>query len=671
MGNYGRIKEIVRAIPTIEKSINASISSFVYLSIIEHPHQAIFPELMELPRETLSQIQEPMRAFLALIVDDSKFPFIDMHFWKAILASPRLHFLKNALALIPDDPHIKKDIARKGFNSDIDWTTHDDGRFDLVLNTFGVELFNGGDLVQEKNGEISNLKQSFLHWKLNERQSSIVIKKILEQSSAYPSLAKFISNLTTGKQKAPQAEVEQRLVFFFSVAQASRITALNYLRRGVSFDGIRNLIAAYSVRSSSIIHLDPRTIKPLLAHVTRFLPTLLFELMPEDVATLVRPIEGINDSAGNIGFHPHEAELLALISHPKDPQRKGPHIAPLSLALTSINRLVGIIGRRTPGELLEIWSRIGRLTFSFRLWKYDTRRLIDRAPNGQTEYLAPALIEHFGFQPIEGIPSDATYGRQFVLRKDRPLRYWSTTWGSSREGRQLSSEFEIILRRGYLLCCHELHGTLLVRNSSLVFGRDLFMHPAYWRKTALTVNEMINFSGEPERQGFYHILDRRAYEDTRSFPRHLDALSDALLAVKEAYSSFKYDTRVETAWSRSRGKGSTLMGGHHSSGFAALVDMVERMYLLQSEGRLGFPMPELTFVDPAFPPWGELLFKDVDGRPTTRLKVNEEVVEGLKKMASGSFSDEDINYSSVREFLQEAGLNQGGEIMLVDPGEKI
>ena len=241
-----------------------------------------------------------------------------------------------------------------------------------------------------------------------------------------------------------------------------------------------------------------------------------------------------------------------------------------------------------------------------------------------------------------------------------------------REKRRLGEGWTLVLRRGYMAASNPLqkeHGTLIVRNSSLVFGRDKLKHPAYWTERSYDREGLAKLTQREIEDDFSHSLSPALYQRDggRRFVQAGLKATEALLALPEHYYAQRYDTRYESAWQQVGAGEAKLIGGHASPSFASFVSRLERMYLLSSEGRLGYPMPELCFVNPDYAPWGELPYTNADGQQTTRLAINEEQLEGLGRLAKGEQRVEDLDHTGLREFLQQAGLNQAGQLMLVDP----
>ncbi|MBY0405566.1 MAG: hypothetical protein K2X66_16810, partial [Cyanobacteria bacterium] len=177
--------------------------------------------------------------------------------------------------------------------------------------------------------------------------------------------------------------------------------------------------------------------------------------------------------------HANEAELLLLLNHPDLWDRDPKKTRHLTEALTSITRFMHQPSVPLTDTALKAWASIGTLTHSFRFWKWD-------AKGGEK-----SLLAKFGFKSLPtGRPGDA-FGKGFVYQDEK-------------------TGCNIEFRRGYLLATHPEYGTLVVRNSSPAFGRNLMEHPAYLLPNAMTLDEIKAFDPKdlPEK---FHILHRELY----------------------------------------------------------------------------------------------------------------------------------------------------------------
>ncbi|MBY0404754.1 MAG: ankyrin repeat domain-containing protein, partial [Cyanobacteria bacterium] len=166
------------------------------------------------------------------------------------------------------------------------------------------------------------------------------------------------------------------------------------------------------------------------------------------------------------GYHPNEAELMQFLKHPDLLDRDPEKTALISRALTSITQFI-----ETETELkdsvLKAWGDIGLLTHAHRFWRFDT---VSQIGEGRQE----TLFESFGFKPIENRSLDSALGKGYAYRDP-----------------ESGVLFEF--RRGYLLASHPDHNTLVIRNSSTVFGRDLMKHPAYLLPIEIQEKHLQNF----------------------------------------------------------------------------------------------------------------------------------------------------------------------------------
>lgn len=133
-----------------------------------------------------------------------------------------------------------------------------------------------------------------------------------------------------------------------------------------------------------------------------------------------------------------------------------------SSGLTRLYRYIeGGAGNRInalEGIALSNWARIGTLGRSFTKWQYDAMGRWKGMGPGEKP---PLLVESQLFTPIPRRESDATYGPGFLYTDPK-------------------TGLTIELRRAYILITQPEGGTLVIRNSSPVFGRDLLAEPAYF-----------------------------------------------------------------------------------------------------------------------------------------------------------------------------------------------
>ncbi|MBY0403173.1 MAG: ankyrin repeat domain-containing protein [Cyanobacteria bacterium] len=328
-------------------------------------------------------------------------------------------------------------------------------------------------------------------------------------------------------------------------------------------------------------------------------------------------------------FHPNEAELMLLIKHPDLLDRPQGKINSLSTCLTSISHFIDT-GAQLSDKTLKTWGELGFLTHGFRFWRFD-------ALGG-----SKSLLAQFGFKPFpDPRPFDNVFGKGF-LYKDKASGAW------------------VEFRRGYLLVTHPDDGTLVVRNSSPAFGRDLLRHPAYYLKTPLTLSDLNAFDPRTLKDSD-SVLHRQHYPprmgNVSSSSQGADAiaaLTEILLKVKDDYRKFKLDT-----------EGFDPQGqftGHLSPGLGKMVDFLNRA---KAQGK---PLPDLAFVNPEYPIYQPYSFgEDASGKLVNRLKITPSILKELNHFVLGGWTEEKYPDSVWLQFIKMAGVENRGELVMLSP----
>ncbi len=150
---------------------------------------------------------------------------------------------------------------------------------------------------------------------------------------------------------------------------------------------------------------------------------------------------------------------FASLEHMKPKERKE-YVEQVSMAITRLYHYL-YSGKRIDTiepVVLESWSKVGTVGLSFSKWQYDT--MVQW--KGQGPMQKPSLFEQSGiFTRIPSREDDAKYFGGFVHRDPE---------------KGLSIE----MRRAYIVISKKDVGTLVIRNSSPVFGRDLLNEPGYF-----------------------------------------------------------------------------------------------------------------------------------------------------------------------------------------------
>jgi hypothetical protein len=324
-------------------------------------------------------------------------------------------------------------------------------------------------------------------------------------------------------------------------------------------------------------------------------------------------------------YHPNEAELLLMLKHPDLLEREPKKAGTLTKCLTSISYFMSI-GAELSDETLKTWGDIGFLTHGFRFWRYDTV--------GGNE----SLFAQFGFQPTpDSRLLNEVFGKGF-LYEDKASGSW------------------VEFRRGYLLVSHPEKGTLVIRNSSPVFGRDLLRHPSYYLKKSLTKSEILDFDPRSLTDKD-SILYREHYPNKKNSSKDsaqgITGLTNTLLDINNRYRKFKFDTEAF---------GGGEFKGHLSAGFVKLVQVLNDFKLH------GKPVPDLAFVQPEFPIYAPYPFgEDASGRLVNRYQLTPSSMKELNDFATGNWTEEKYPHSSLIEFIKKAGVENRGELVMLEP----
>lgn len=220
-------------------------------------------------------------------------------------------------------------------------------------------------------------------------------------------------------------------------------------------------------------------------------------------------------------------ELLAILG-PYARKAKETSVPTLVInqASAGITRLFDFIGEIDviPGLTYNNWARIGTLGLSFSKWKFDAMQRW----KGMGPMAAPSLLEKSGlFQPTPPRPSDKVFHKGFT--------HYNPETGLSIE-----------MRRAYAVISQPELGTLVIRNSSHYFGRDLLANPAYYNPTRhyteganlLDPSVLKKERGLLNWNGFFNVLDK----PMNKHPEHhekIAALLNAFDGVMLPYTDWK------------------------------------------------------------------------------------------------------------------------------------
>lgn len=421
------------------------------------------------------------------------------------------------------------------------------------------------------------------------------------------------------------------------------------------------------------------------------MPHLLFSYDLKPLAPLARKLEetmdGINLTAEQHflkgKWHPNESELMLALAHPKaGTWVNRSDFNPITRGLTSITQFIRT-GAVVTGVTAANFAKIGVLNHSFRFWKYDAER--DRHPeDDRISY--PSLLERYGFERAPERNTDykwrwggrdVFYGPGYILRPDsKKFSFVRTTHDGKTYYQKFLNPAFVEFRREYLLISTAAYGTLIVRNSSLQFGRDHMKHPAYWSPKAIgdgwTDKDLMNLNPRMLKKDFHHILERGLHDHDGDIQECISSLLVMLAGLKSDYRRWKFDTNIYTAWDDDMPHESRLAGGHFSDGFGALAGFLSRRYYrreleMRTRGSSGIVVPDLAFINPEYPAWFSYKFTGADGKKTDRLRIDAEVIMALNNLMDGESDDSELQASGLRNFFQEAGFNNQAELILISP----
>lgn len=223
-------------------------------------------------------------------------------------------------------------------------------------------------------------------------------------------------------------------------------------------------------------------------------------------------------------------ELLALLStyaemvRDYEPKTRKEFMESASLALTRLygyfNGITGI--NNIQGIVLNNWAKIGELGLSFPKWQFDAMQRWRGLGPMQAD---PMLVKSGHFKPIQTRKNDNTFSRGF-LRQDT------------------STGLAIELRRAYIVISKPGLGTLVIRNSSPVFGRNLLPEPAYYHPDRICSGMGTLFDPQKdlaEGSGFMSVLDKEMNEldIQQTMHERIAALLETFETSMEPYVAWK------------------------------------------------------------------------------------------------------------------------------------
>ncbi len=388
--------------------------------------------------------------------------------------------------------------------------------------------------------------------------------------------------------------------------------------------------------------------------------------------------------------HPNEAEIALLFSHPKLSDLYAANTGGLTLASTSIHRFTNVKANLTPDAIVNI-TELGLLTNTHLRYRYDTRKAMS-VESLDTDTVLPPLIQTFAFSPIPARPTDTVnrygslqlsgFGNGFLLRPGSLLGKHAEVWDpllQQYEAIPLLSDTLVEFRRGYFLVSNPAYGTLIIRNSSQVFGRDTLLHPAYYTSENLSFQQLQNLTVDQIEKSFKHTMHNSLHRPTMLVGPQLKIrqLIGQFRVVQHTYSAHLCDTDRNTAFKPSKDGKPKLVGGWLSPGFKP---MIERLRCWYDESCIDFAMngvskdklPDLAFVHKRHPAWQPYTFKDAEGRTVHTLEINArrmlllEQLADLKDHRTTPKLRADLRATSLDQFFKMGFANQAD--LIFHPG---
>ncbi|MBY0405421.1 MAG: ankyrin repeat domain-containing protein, partial [Cyanobacteria bacterium] len=379
---------------------------------------------------------------------------------------------------------------------------------------------------------------------------------------------------------------------------------------------------AKKIRIVSKMDMSPsHTQVPLML---RAMPSLLLELPLVVTNEFAERFELFFDKPEDVhGYHPLEAEMMLLLNHPDLQDRDPQKTSSLAQALTSISYFIGdYIPLNDP--VLKSWKDIGLLTHSFRFWRFD-------AMGGES-----SLFNAFGFKPMPDPRPGEIFGKGFVYQDP-------------------DSKIVFEFRRGYLLASHPQHGTLVIRNSSPVFGRKLLNHPAYLLPNSFDKESLKTFDPSKIDEKLY-VLNKDLYRNPET-STHLSALTEGLMHLKDEYKRFKLDTEAFEGYGATR-----HFTGHLVPGLPAMMKQIKSFQSLKPNTLL----PDLGFVDSRFPIYQPYGYQDNQNQLQRRYPLTSKNLQELEDFTQGHWTPKKYPDSNWIRFLHQAGVENRAELVMLE-----
>ncbi len=358
--------------------------------------------------------------------------------------------------------------------------------------------------------------------------------------------------------------------------------------------------------------------------------------------------------------HASQAELMLLFNHPGISSSKRA-MTEVCTALTATDifarREVTSIPR---GTLHSIFGRVGQLTFGSLRFKYDSRT---------TKGCPKSLLEEFGFRDILDAPETKLLGKCFVWQTPRKesLRIVSNDPEGKARLLNLDGRTIIVLRHSGIAIHHPDAGSLWIRNSSLIFGRDTMYSPAYFAPKM--PREWANRLRPDGLSRMYNVACHEIFHHSnRELLQQVEGLLDQAEAFLHLYRAWKFDTNRHTAWKPLKNGHYRVKGLYLSPGFAPIVDRLSDWFAethSASGARTGL-VPSIGFVPAAHLPFTFLRGRDGLSEKNG-VAMTPRNLTLLQELASGDSDLQELQDTDLWRFFQHAAIYQEGELILRDP----
>ncbi len=403
---------------------------------------------------------------------------------------------------------------------------------------------------------------------------------------------------------------------------------------------------------------------------------------PQDIESLLANVEAYhdevfeqNDRMFSPDYHQNEAELLLLLAHPEFIHNFNPkHASSITKVLTSPYRFmdynVQTIDLVDGGwKTISNWQRIGQLTNSFLNWRFDSLHPQDQV----TENKLPALIEDFGFTKCQlSLETNQKYGSCYQIKPNECSLNFISRDQEMESFLTYNPKAIFFLARGYMMMSDPSLGTLLIRNSSLIFGRNTMHHPAYYSPEFINTPIIDN-----QYENLYPILSRRingVNDGVIPGKQHRDEiryLTEEITGIFDSYNRWKFNTDPQTSFRKTNTTitNNEIIGAYNSVGFESLVRNIRATYETGKQTKNPKLIPSLAMTHRYSPPWNSFAYDkfvpDTGGTILQRkFEIDDYNLEVMESLAQGEYNLRDFRNSSLQSFFQ-TGINFQANLTIV------